>query len=133
MRFNGLEIPQGATIVEAYIQFTARFQNSQTTSLSIEGEKADNAAMFEREVFNISSRSRTSTAISWAPTRWNKDESGPDQQTSDLASILQEVINRAGWAPGNSTVFIVTGSGRRQALSFDLNPSKAPVLHVKFQ
>ncbi len=135
MRFNGLEIPQGATIVSAYIQFTARHGNSQATSLSIEGERADNAITFDRqELFNISSRPRTTTAVSWTPARWNNSgDSGSNQQTPNLAPVLQEVINRTGWEPGNAAVFIVTGSGRRQAISFDLNPAKAAVLHVQFQ
>ncbi|MEE9423734.1 MAG: right-handed parallel beta-helix repeat-containing protein [Methylococcales bacterium] len=134
MRFNELTIPQGAEIVSAYIQFTARKDNDYASSLLIEGEGADNAAIFDRlEEFNLSSRNRTSAVISWSPASWNAGESGTEQKTPDLSSVLQEIMNRAGWESGNSAVLFISGQGRRQAQSFDLKPSNAPVLHVTYQ
>jgi hypothetical protein len=134
MRFNGLTIPQGAEIVSAYIQFTARKRNTQACTLFIEGEGADNAAIFDRlDEFNLSSRNRTSTVISWSPASWNAGESGAEQKTPNLSSVLQEIINRDGWESGNSAVLFISGQGRRQAQSFDMNPSNAAVLHVTYQ
>jgi hypothetical protein len=43
---------------------------------------------------------------------------------------MQELVNRAGWAPGNAMVFIITGTGVRTAESF--NGTFAPVLHITF-
>jgi hypothetical protein len=39
--------------------------------------------------------------------------------TPNLAPIIQEVTNRSDWTPGNALVIIVTGSGRREAESYD--------------
>jgi hypothetical protein len=54
MRFNGLVLPQGATIVNAYIQFTAANARSTVTSLSLTGEAVDNATTFLKVNNNIS-------------------------------------------------------------------------------
>ena len=56
MRFNGITIPQGAMITNAYIQFQTDETNSVATSLMIEGEATDNAPTFTSDTRNIWSR-----------------------------------------------------------------------------
>jgi hypothetical protein len=55
---------------------------------------------------------------------------GPGQLTPNLASVLQEVVNRPGWASGNALSVIVTGTGRRAAESFE--GGAPPVLRVTY-
>ncbi|MEE9344048.1 MAG: hypothetical protein V3U88_00410 [Methylococcales bacterium] len=132
IRFNGLNIPQGATITNASIQFQVDEANSGTTTLMIEGQATDNALMFTRTNDNISSRDRTNAVIDWQPAPWTRvGEAGADQQTPDLTSIIQEIVDRPGWSSGNSLAIIITGSGRRAAESFD--GDAAPLLHVVYQ
>jgi hypothetical protein len=135
MRFNGVAIPQGAIIVDAFIQFTASHAGSSATSLVLEGEQADNAATFlNNSNANISSRPRTTNNVSWSPATWSTvGEAGVDQRTPNLASIIQEIVNRANWVSSNSLVMIVTGSGKREAISFEANASTAAVLHLEFE
>jgi Tfp pilus tip-associated adhesin PilY1 len=57
-------------------------------------------------------------------------ESNP--KTSDLSTIVQEIVNRDGWAYENSMVFIITGSGKRVASSYDGSSGGAPLLHVEY-
>jgi hypothetical protein len=47
-----------------------------------------------------------------------------------LSAVLQEVVNRAGWASGNALAIIITGSGRRTAESFEGGPK--PILHLEY-
>jgi hypothetical protein len=58
----------------------------------------------------------------------------PDQNpgTPDLSDIVQEIVDRPGWASGNAMTFILEGTGRRTAVSYDQDSSKAPLLHVVF-
>ena len=56
IRFNGLEIPQGAVVVNAYLQFQVDEKDSAETSLLIEGQDSDNATTFTTSSFDISSR-----------------------------------------------------------------------------
>gem|GEM_PF-1206202 len=133
IRFNGINVPQGATITGAYVQFQADETNSEATSLLIQGEATDNAVTFTDTDGNISSRVRTANAVSWTPVAWaNRGEAGPDQRTPDIAQVIQEVVARPGWTSGNSLVLIITGSGKRVAESFDGIPDAAPLLHVEY-
>jgi hypothetical protein len=59
-------------------------------------------------------------------------EVGPDQQTPDIAPIIQEIVNRPGWSSGNSLVIIVSGTGERVAESYRGDPAGAPLLHVEY-
>ena len=134
MRFTGLNIPQGATITRAYIQFQVDEVNSGDTSLTIQGQDADNAATFVATNGNISSRPTTTAAVSWSPLPWlTKGVAGPDQQTPDIIAVIQEIVNRPGWASGNSLVLIISGTGERTAESYDGTPLGAPLLHVEYQ
>lgn len=133
MRFNAVTVPRGATITAATIQFQVDEVNSEATSLLIEGEAADNAVTFAGTQLNISSRSRTASSVPWTPVPWTtKSQAGPDQQTPDIAGIIQEIVNRTGWTSGNSMVIIVTGTGVRKAEAYDGVAAAAPLLHVEY-
>jgi hypothetical protein len=133
MRFSGTAIPRGATIVNAYIQFQTDETQSVATSLTIQGEDTDNAGAFSSLTRNISSRPRTTAAVSWSPPTWaTVGEAGPDQRTSDIASVIQEIVDRPGWSSDNAMVLIITGTGERVAESYDGNSAGAPLLHVEF-
>ncbi|MEE9425952.1 MAG: galactose oxidase-like domain-containing protein [Methylococcales bacterium] len=134
MRFNTVNIPQGSTIVSAYIQFTAAKARSTTTSLTLKGEAADNATTFLKVSNNLSTRPTTNASVSWAPVPWTASgDAGVDQRTPNLTSIVQEIVNRTNWTNNHSLAIIVTGSGKREATSFEANASAAPVLHLEFQ
>src|SRR5439155_879607 len=125
MRWTGLTIPSVSTITAAYIQFTSKESNSQTTNLTISGQAADNATTFTSTSGDISSRPRTAARIGWAPVPWVVGEVGPNQQTPDLSAVIQEIVNRPGWASGNALVLIITGTGHRTACD-TCNNTSAP-------
>jgi hypothetical protein len=57
---------------------------------------------------------------------------GSAQQTPDLKTILQQIVNRGDWASGNAVVIIVEGSGKRVAASYEGSAAGAPTLHVEY-
>jgi hypothetical protein len=133
IRFTKVQVPRGATILYAYVQFQSEGINSQATTLRITGQAVDNAQTFKNTKRNISSRERTQNSSLWAPLEWLViDEAGDKQRTSDLSSIIQEIIDRSGWSAGNSMVIIFDGTGVRTAWSYDGRSSNAPVLHVEY-
>ncbi len=133
MRFNGVNIPPGADITNAYVQFQADEIASEATSLIIQGQDIDNAPTFTSATGNISSRSRTTASVSWAPVPWTTvGEAGLAQRTPDIASVVQEIVNRPSWSSGNSLVVIISGTGRRTAESYDGVTAAAPLLHIEF-
>ena len=133
MRFNGVTIPRGSTIVNAYVQFKTDEVSSEATNLIIQGEDTDHAATFVVSNGNVSARPRTSASASWSPAPWTTaGAAGPDQRTPDISTVIQEIVTRPGWASDNSLVLIITGSGRRVAEAFDGDAAGAPLLHVEY-
>jgi len=133
MRFRGISIPKGATITNAYIQFTVDSVSSEATSLVIKAQAADNPGAFTSIAYDVSTRPVGTAYAAWEPVPWlTTGAAGVDQRTTDLSSVITEVVNRSGWVSGNSMVFIVTGTGRRVAVSYYGIPTAAPVLHIEF-
>lgn len=132
LRFNGVAVPQGSTITNAYVQFEADQPWANPTSLTIEGQAADNPPTFSG-TNKILPRPRTVADVTWAPAPWlTVGEVGFDQRTANLAAVIQEIVNRPGWASSNSLVLVITGGGRRVAEAWDSNPAAAPLLHVEW-
>ena len=133
IRFTNHNIPPCAVINRAYIQFTAKTSgNENPCNLQIFGEANDHAFPFSTDDFNISIRTKTSTIVTWSPEEWGSNDSGPEQQTPDLTTVLQEVINRPGFTDTSAIAFIIEGVGRRRAYSYDAGDTLAPRLYVEF-
>ncbi len=132
IRWAGLGIPKGATITAAYIQFSAKESQSEVTNLTLAGQAADDAPTFTSANGNISTRPRTAATVSWAPVPWTAGETGANQRTPDLSAVVQQIVNRSGWASGNALAIIITGTGHRTAWAYNGNAALAPLLHVEF-
>ena len=134
MIFRDINVPQGATITNAYIQLTTDEVSSGLCNLEIRGEAVDNPADFADSANNISSRLTTTETVNWSPADWNTvGESGELQKTPDIKAVIQEIVNRAGWNANNSISIIVTGSGRRTAESFEGSSTNAAKLVVEYE
>lgn len=133
LRFNNTGIPQGATIMKAYIQFTVDEKSTASCNLKIEGEAAGNSQVFANTLYNISQRLRTSTYLTWIPVKWSiVGASGTAQQTPDIKNIIQEIVNRSDFQPSGGLTFIFTGTGKRVAESYEGSSSRAALLHVEY-
>ena len=133
LRFNNLNIPQGANIVSAYLQFEVdESNNDDPCNLTIYGQASDNAATFTAADFDISSRPRTAGSVAWSPPNWaSVSDAGPAQQTPGLSAIVQEIVNRSSYSANSSIAFIIEGTGRRVAESFD-GPAGGPQLCIDY-
>ena len=127
VQYGSVNIPQGETITTAYIQFQCDEVSTGTVTITIEGHDNDNAPSFTSTAYNVSSRTRTSASTTWSPANWNTvGESGTNQRTGEIKTIVQEIVNRSGWSSGNSMAFIFSGpSGTRTA---ETNPT----LHIEY-
>ncbi|WP_245429263.1 hypothetical protein [Mesorhizobium sp. WSM3860] len=133
LRFTGIDIPQGAIITSAYIQFQANEVKTGATSLLIKGQDTDDASAFTSTSFNVSSRATTDASTAWTPDPWTTvGAHGLAERTPDLTAIVQEIVNRSGWAALNDMAFLVTGTGTRTADSYEYNSASAPLLHVEY-
>jgi hypothetical protein len=103
--FPGVSIPQDGTITDAYIRFRG-WGNDGTATSRIEGFAEDSAAVFAANGNNKpSTRPTTVASVDWT-------NSWPFQfawfQTPDLSAVMQEIVDRPGWASGNNVGFIIS-------------------------
>ncbi|MEK6752903.1 MAG: hypothetical protein AABZ00_11640 [Chloroflexota bacterium] len=134
LRFTNVTIPQGTTILNAYIQFTVDETTSEATTLTLQGEANDNPVTFGYSTSNkISTRPPTTSSVAWNPSAWlTLNESGTNQRTTDLTLIIQEIVNRSGWNSGNALAILMTGTGKRVAVAYEGGANSAPRLHVEY-
>jgi|GEM_PF-426534 len=133
MRFRNLGIPQGAVITNAYVQFTAKNGgNLNPSNLTIVGQDANNAGGIQANTNNLTNRPTTAASVAWSPANWAANQVGAAQRTPDLSSIVQEIVNRAGWSSGNNLLLMVSGQGRRRAFSYNGNQAGAPELVIEW-
>ena len=131
LRFTEVNLPPGAVITSAYVQFQADETGSGPAALTILGQAADNAPAFTTATGNLSGRTTTTASVGWAPPDWlTVGAVGAAQRTSDLSPILQEIVGRPGWASGNALVLLVTGTATRVAEPFE--GSTDPRLHIEW-
>lgn len=131
IRFQNLAIPKGALIQYAAIEFEDDEPESIPTDLTIYGEAASNAAPFAMTSYNLSRRLLTAANVKWPalmPWYWVDAK----YHTPNLAPIVQEIVQRENWKNGNALVFIIKGSGRRTAESYEGEPAAAPKLYVAY-
>jgi hypothetical protein len=135
LRFTNINIPKGATILNAYISFNgaeanAPNSNSSATSLTIHGQSADSPNTFNTNNNNISGRALTTASVNWNNIQaWNEDV---NYNTPSITSIVQELVNRSGWISGNNMAVIISGSGSRTAQSWDAGGDSPPLLTIEY-
>jgi hypothetical protein len=107
IRFPNVNLPQGATISRAYIQFSVDETYLNTTNqanISIKAQKG-NAIPYAVAVNNISNRTYTTNQVNWATAAWAvNDQRLAAQQTPDLKAIINEAI-QSGFVSGNALAF----------------------------
>ena len=111
MRFRDIAIPKGANIDSAFIILHSHEGKStdDVARITIVGEASDNAATYDFETL-ITDRAETSASILWeVDDEWELWE---PYSTPDLGAIVQEIIDRQGWQPGNPLNFIFKGENQ---------------------
>ncbi len=108
------EIPISLTILEKY-------QTYDCGHVPLYAENLINPAVLI--LLDVSGSMRNEISVSSSSER---------PQTPDLSPIVQEIVDRAGWKAGNSMAFLIGGSGRRTAISFDQHSGYAPLLRVSY-
>ena len=133
IRFPKIDIPQGATIKDAYIQFESDENQNGPVTISFYGEASDNSLLFNENIGNVSNRQKTSALVNWIPNNWNIRDKGLAQKTPNLAQIVQEIVDRPNWVSGNAIAFIVLSNDFPNHRTAENGSSNGPVLYIKTQ
>ena len=143
MRFLNVTIPQGTTIDAAYLTLRARAvtQNGTVVNTRISAEDVDNPATFADDAAAFDARwaNRTTARVDWddIPTF----TSNVDYNSPEIKTVIQEVVDRGGWASGQAMVVFwddfedrsshVSGA-YREVYSYDGSTTYAPKLVITF-
>ena len=133
MRFRGIQIPQGAVIKSATLSICSyTFGLTGRITAKLQAEAADNPGDFTaRRISNVKGTTASrpwNWDAAWNPSTW--------YEGLDISQVLQEVIDRPGWSPGNAVVILYTASDYeddRRFWAYDGAPDKAARLKITYQ
>ena len=133
LRFQTVNIPQGATITRATLNFVPASSDDRTVSFNVAAEASDNASDFSGADFT---GRPVTNATTWTPAPWRT--ANPPVYTeggADVTTQVQAVVNRSGWCGNNAMAFMLTptgGDGSRTAVSLDGNDGFKPTLSISY-
>jgi hypothetical protein len=125
-RFQTVDVPQGATITSATL--TIRPTEGQTGSTNVYGIDVDDVAAFTN-VASINSAPQTTASASISGATAGNDK------VIDVTSIVQEIVDRAGWAANNDMGFVWPAGGANTSLRFrayDSSTTLCPRLSITY-
>ena len=132
LRFQSVNIAQGATIQSAFLEFTNAFRQTTRTNAVISGLDIANTTTFSTSSRDLSSRATTSATVAWDGIP------GGNRNTKftspNISSVVQEIVDRSDWQSGNAMGFKVkTSRGARFPHSRNASSTLQPKLRIQMQ
>ncbi len=131
-RFDDLNIPRGAKITRAYVQFRAYATSSASNNFMLYGQAAGDAPIFQNSYQNISNRPTTHHSVSWSFSGWTDNGAKNAERSPDISDVLQEIVLRNDWNTYNAVALILEGTGLRVAYTESGCIRSAPELIVEY-
>ncbi|MFT7412392.1 MAG: type IV pilus assembly protein PilY1 [Paraglaciecola sp.] len=133
VRFRNVALPQGASILNAYLEFTA-YQSSSSSfaSFNIAGVDQDDPNSFRYYPRYLLKDKPKTAAVPWTGIpQWYKNFT---YQSPPVTSIVEQIVGRTGWISGNEMMFVFSDFvGVRGAYTYNGKPSGAVSLIVEYQ
>lgn len=130
-RFTNVTIPQGSTINSATMNLNFVSASFDDPNVLFYAEDVDDASAFAETTNNISGRTPTSATVIWSQSSIGTGT----RTTPDLKTIIQEIVDRPGWASGNALVPICVGidsSSFMRVRAYDGTPGDAASITIDY-
>ena len=112
------------------MEFECDEATSGAATMTIHGQAIDNAPSFSTSNGNISNRATTTASTAWnISDAWTVNSK---YKTSNFSNVIQEIVNRSGWAANNDLAIIISGTGKRVAESYNGEAGNAAKLVVVY-
>ena len=146
LRWTTVGVPSGATIDSAWMSVLISNSVFDEPQHQLRGELAANPGTFTTGTNNIDGRSRTTASIQWnsadlgaaadAEFQWGAPNGSPTAG-ADIKTIIQEIVDQAGWAENNALVMIFeqhTDNAARDLgiRNYDFVSTAAAKLHIVY-
>lgn len=139
-RWLALPVPQGTTVISAYMTlYSANVKAGTTAKAIFYGVAEDSATAFANNAANIpGGKTKTTASVAkdfvvanWGTVGFN------DTDTIDVTSLVQEIINRAGWVSGNNIAIVARDNGSSNTnyighSTYNSDPTRGAKLTVTF-
>lgn len=135
VRFKNINLPQGAEVLNAYLEFTA-YQNGTNSGakMTIRGANQDSPSDFSPYPrYTLRNKAKTSASVSWSNIpSWSRNGV---YQSPPVTDIVQEIVDRPGWESGNKMMFIMSdfSNAKRGGYTYNGKPSGATRLVIEFE
>lgn len=96
-----LAIPQGATIDSCTIDVVSA-AGANAMEFDMKAQLVANSATPAQSFWDTGTIAQTVASVAWQPSV----SLGVTETSPDLKTILQEIVNQAGWASGNGVTFL---------------------------
>ncbi len=136
-RFTDVEIPQGATITSAHLEFIVDGPYNNDVNVELRGEDTGDAAGFSsaRQPHTVTP---TVASVQWDITdNW---KSGTMVTSEDIGSVIQEIVGREDWSQGSALIIIGESvdwqrkrTSHRRVFAYERDPDAAVVLVVEYR
>lgn len=131
LRFQNVTISPGAAILTCVASVYIAQTSSDDPNVDIFCEDEDDATSFFSTP-DVASRTKTTASATWTDTGLGVGWA----DSADFAAALQEVIDRPGWASGQSVTVLLEGRGEGASicyfLGYKLGPGNAAKLTITY-
>jgi len=110
-RFNDVDVPQGATITEAYWSYTAYDNDASTDNVRLFAEDEDDSAVISTTYANAESPANKTPTTAYTNWTLPNQTTGTVYTSGDIGSVIQEVTDRGGWVSGNDLTILIRNNG----------------------
>lgn len=142
MRFLSVVVPNAATIISAKVTFISYAGDNGADHYSrFSADDVDDATTFDDWAdYDARWQAKTTAVVDFdQPPTWTAES---EYDSPDIATVIKEIVDRVGWAPGQDMAILWEDLDDRSAhnvgnyrtgYSWDASSTKAPVLTILYK
>jgi hypothetical protein len=129
-RFNNVTVPVGATITSATLSLATGAKTGDI-NLDVLAEDVDDSPALGTGTNELSNKTLTTATVLWTGTAASTDTYN---DSPDISSVIQEIVDRAGWTSGNDITIVITSNtgNTTQLRAQDYSGSVPPQLEIVY-
>ncbi len=136
LRFVDIQIPEGADITSANVQFTGDDEKltGGPVNLIINGLLQLNPGTFggNEDIYTVRDP-KTTAEVKWSDIlEWGSGSATPASRTPDISSVIQEIMAQEGWASGNALVLFIRDDETNPSADNRSALSDSPLLQIEY-